>query len=206
MYITYTKLWKLLLERGMTRTDLMNLTGLSSRVMAKLTRDETVTTDTVARICAALQCDVGDIMAYTAETALSPYQYFRRFGEKIAENEQIETFTFTVNSQKFVVHATRSSADKHTLIHCRENGTVYWEQLYPLGGGISSPSRTEHVLIKPQGTPGEITVLLIKGRPGMITGLDEGIFTASRSPLRRADGVFVMSEPAFKLFVPPTQV
>ena len=54
MYIAYSKLWKLLIDKGISKTDLMELTGMSSRVLAKLSKNETVTTDTVARICSAL--------------------------------------------------------------------------------------------------------------------------------------------------------
>ena len=63
MYINYANLWKLLAEKELTKSDLMTLTGLSSRVIAKLAKNETVTTDTVAKICTALSCDVGEIMA-----------------------------------------------------------------------------------------------------------------------------------------------
>ena len=62
MYIDYSNLWKLLIDKGMTKSDLIELTGISSRVLAKLSKNETVTTDTIARICTALNCDVGDIV------------------------------------------------------------------------------------------------------------------------------------------------
>jgi DNA (cytosine-5)-methyltransferase 1 len=63
----YSKLWKLLIDKGMSKTDLLSLTGISSRVLAKLSKNETVTTDTLARICAALECNVGDIMDATKQ-------------------------------------------------------------------------------------------------------------------------------------------
>ena len=45
MYIDYSKLWKLLIDKGMSKTDLLNLTGISSRVLAKLSKNQTVTTE-----------------------------------------------------------------------------------------------------------------------------------------------------------------
>ena len=67
MYISYSNLWKLLAEKELSKSDLMELTGLSSRVIAKLAKNQTVTTDTIAKICSALSCNVGDIMDATKE-------------------------------------------------------------------------------------------------------------------------------------------
>ena len=50
MYIDYSNLWKLMAEKGLSKSDLMELTGLSSRIIAKIAKNETVTTDTIARI------------------------------------------------------------------------------------------------------------------------------------------------------------
>ena len=60
MEISYNKLWKLLIDKGMNKTDLRFLAHLSSGTMAKLGKNENVTTD--VRICSALDCDLTDIM------------------------------------------------------------------------------------------------------------------------------------------------
>ena len=62
MSVCYNKLWKLMIDRKMKKKDLIALSGISRSTVAKLTRDENVNTDVLARICKALQCDVGDIM------------------------------------------------------------------------------------------------------------------------------------------------
>jgi len=80
MYISYLNLWKLLAEKELSKSDLIELTGLSSRVIAKLAKNETVTTDTIAKICTALSCNVGDIMECSNENTLSLYNYSRTFG------------------------------------------------------------------------------------------------------------------------------
>lgn len=199
MYIDYSKLWKLLIDKNITKTDLLELTGISSRVLAKLSKNETVTTDTIARICSALNCDVSSIMECVAEDKMTIYNHYRQFGETIDESELYKTVSFSAKGQKFVVYASKKSATKATHIHCKNNQTVYWEQLYILGG-MSGPQHEEYVFIKPKRKNDEIVIVLIKGKPGIITGLDEGIFISSRNKLKTKNDIYVMSESAFKLF------
>lgn len=61
MKMSYKKLWKLLIDRDMKRTDLRKVAGISSSSLAKLGKDENVTTDVLLRICAALECNLNDI-------------------------------------------------------------------------------------------------------------------------------------------------
>ena len=68
MSVCYNKLWKLMIDRKMKKKDLIALSGISRSTVAKLTRDENVNTEVLARICKALQCDVGDIMEMIDET------------------------------------------------------------------------------------------------------------------------------------------
>ena len=70
MIMDYSNLWKLLAEKGLSKSDLMELTGLSSRIIAKLNNNKTVTTDTIAKICAALSCDVGDVVVIKGRPAM----------------------------------------------------------------------------------------------------------------------------------------
>ena len=66
--ISYNKLWKLLIDRGMTKSELRKLVGIGSSSLAKLGKNEPVSMNTVLRICQKLNCDVGDIME-VAESA-----------------------------------------------------------------------------------------------------------------------------------------
>jgi len=61
MYISYKKLWKLLIDRDMLKKDLCDLAGISSASMAKLGKNENINTDILVRICVALHCDLSDI-------------------------------------------------------------------------------------------------------------------------------------------------
>lgn len=64
MEISYNKLWKLLIDKDMNKTDLRSLAHLSSGTIAKLGKNENVTTDVLVRICSALECDLSDIMEF----------------------------------------------------------------------------------------------------------------------------------------------
>ncbi len=61
-FISYNKLWKLLIDKNMNRQDLRNATGISAASIAKLGKGENVTTAVLLKICDALDCDVGEIM------------------------------------------------------------------------------------------------------------------------------------------------
>ena len=62
MGISYNKLWKLLIDKKMTKTDLRRLSGISTASVAKLGRGENITTDILVKICQSLNCDIYDIM------------------------------------------------------------------------------------------------------------------------------------------------
>ena len=62
MSLSYKKLWKQLIDRDMTRTDLRQATGISSSTFARLSRGDYVASSVIDRICQELNCDVGDVM------------------------------------------------------------------------------------------------------------------------------------------------
>ena len=62
MKMSYKKLWKLLIDRNMKKTELRQAAGISSSSLAKLGKDENVTTAVLLKICDVLQCDITDIM------------------------------------------------------------------------------------------------------------------------------------------------
>ena len=59
---SYTKLWKLLLDKKMLKKDLIAATGINSSTMAKLGKDLPVSMEVLGRICIALDCNIGDIV------------------------------------------------------------------------------------------------------------------------------------------------
>ena len=65
MAISYNKLWKMLIDKGMNKRDLQKASGVSAASIAKLGKGENITTDVLLKICKALDCDVTDIMERT---------------------------------------------------------------------------------------------------------------------------------------------
>ena len=62
MQVDYKKLWIRLIEKGIkNETDLIPLAGISTNILAKLNKGEYVSMNSLAKICRALNCDIGDI-------------------------------------------------------------------------------------------------------------------------------------------------
>lgn len=68
MSVSYDKLWKLLIDKKMNRTDLKEMAGISFNVLAKMRRGETVSLESLHKICIVLNCNIGDIMEFVNET------------------------------------------------------------------------------------------------------------------------------------------
>ena len=64
MAVSYNNLWKLLIDRKVNKSTLCKRTGISSSTMAKLTREEYVALPVLEKICAELECNIGDIMEF----------------------------------------------------------------------------------------------------------------------------------------------
>ena len=64
MAISYNKLWKLLIDKNMKKKDLKEKADISQNVMARLGKGQTVAMESMAKICAVLQCDIGDVMEF----------------------------------------------------------------------------------------------------------------------------------------------
>ena len=62
MKVSYKKLWKLLVDLGMSKADLRKATGLATGTMTKLRKDEDISMDAIKRICKVCKCDIGDMM------------------------------------------------------------------------------------------------------------------------------------------------
>ena len=62
MAISYNRLWKLLIDKKMTKTELRLAADISTTTLAKLGKDETVSMDVMLRICKVLNCGIEDIV------------------------------------------------------------------------------------------------------------------------------------------------
>lgn len=69
MALSYNRMWKLLIDKKMSKADLRKAADIAPNTMTKLRRDEAVNLAILGRICDVLDCDFGDIMEYKKEHA-----------------------------------------------------------------------------------------------------------------------------------------
>jgi len=67
MSFNYKPLWKLLIDKDMSKKELMNKTGISKSTMDKMSRGEYISLEIIDRICNYFECDVSDILMHTNE-------------------------------------------------------------------------------------------------------------------------------------------
>lgn len=64
MAVSYNNLWKLLIDRKLKRTELIDICSISSNVLAKLGKDEPVSMESLEKICVALNCNIEDVVQF----------------------------------------------------------------------------------------------------------------------------------------------
>lgn len=67
MAISYNKLWKLLVDKKMSKADLRKAAGIAPNTMTRLRRDEEVTLAVLNKICSTLEVDIGDIIEFVSD-------------------------------------------------------------------------------------------------------------------------------------------
>ena len=199
MYVSYEKLWKLLVEKRLTKSDLCQMTGISTRTVAKLVKNQSVTTDTLLRLCEVLDCELSDILEISKEApTMTVYDAYKQHATLISEDEYCRLHALEYNGKQLLIKEVKKSANRRVVIHCQENGTVVWEALYPAGHTVLQEKTVISDLSFIEN--GKVCVLLIGGTCVGITGLDEGRFLSPSRPYE--DGkLYVMSKAKWKLFV-----
>ncbi len=197
MYISYSNLWKLLIDKGMTKTELMELSGISSRTLSKLSKNKTVTTETLLNICSALGCDIGEIVQVCRdEEKLSLYQAFKRYAQRIQKEDLCTVYSLNINEREYIIKKTNKKASKRTIIHC-DGENIFWEQLYPL---YNSPAREKTLISKRSfGKRDTTNIFLIEGTPLQIRGLDENGFVSCKQKCKSVDDLYVLTMAEFKI-------
>lgn len=71
MSVTYSKLWKLLIDKKMTKTDLRHQINIGTSTLAKMGKDQVVSMDIILKICQVLDCDISDIMDVVKEEGIT---------------------------------------------------------------------------------------------------------------------------------------
>ncbi|MBQ7363097.1 MAG: hypothetical protein IJW48_01460 [Clostridia bacterium] len=112
--------------------------------------------------------------------------------------EYFDLYQFEYKEQNVNLYISHKRARKSTYIHCTESGDIIWEQLYPFGG-MSRSAREKKYVLKPKCDKTAITVIVIRGKPGNIIGLDNGIFKSHLSASKTYN-FYLMTEKVFRVF------
>ena len=67
MSVSYDKLWKLLIDKKMNRTELKDAAGISFNVLAKMGKNEFISMESLYKICSTLQCNISDVVDFELE-------------------------------------------------------------------------------------------------------------------------------------------
>lgn len=106
--------------------------------------------------------------------------------------DYFDLYNLKLNDTSVNLYVSRKRATKATHIYCIESGDIMWEQFYPFGG-MSRPSREKKYALKPVCDKNAITVVIIRGTPSNITGLDNGIFKSHLATPEK-NTVYLMTE------------
>lgn len=69
MAISYNRLWKQLIDHGWSKTDMIHRANISTNVLARLSKGDPVSMDSMEKICTVLGCNIGDVMEFIPEQA-----------------------------------------------------------------------------------------------------------------------------------------
>ncbi|MBQ9210209.1 MAG: helix-turn-helix transcriptional regulator [Clostridia bacterium] len=72
MSVRYNPLWKMLIDRKMTRSEMRIGAGISTRVLARMGKDEDVSTEVLSKICTFLHCELNDIIELVPDEEKTP--------------------------------------------------------------------------------------------------------------------------------------
>lgn len=200
MYITYEKLWKLLVDKHLTKTDLLSLCGISSRTLSKLSKNENVNSDTLLKICEALDCGIADIMEVRrGEAERSIYDTFAAEKKLVGSDEICNTYEFSYRGRRVLLKKTKKRANKYSIIGCGPT-SLTWTQI-TMVGKMQVPENTP-ITFDGLLEPDVIGIIVISGKPNHIKDLDDGVCVSGIGTPRGKRFVYVMSEARFKLFAP----
>lgn len=64
MSVSYKKLWKILIDKNLKKTDLIKEAGVTSNIIARMGNNQYIAMESLEKICKALKCDIGDIVSF----------------------------------------------------------------------------------------------------------------------------------------------
>lgn len=75
MSVSYSRLWKLLIDKNMNKSQLRDAAGISTNAVAKLGRNEAVSLDTLEKVCCALNCNIEDVLEFIKVSEVFPHDH-----------------------------------------------------------------------------------------------------------------------------------
>lgn len=72
MAVNYNKLWKLMIDKSINKTELTHLAGITTNAMAKLGRNEDVKVRVLEKLCTTLDCKLDDIVEFVPDSEAAP--------------------------------------------------------------------------------------------------------------------------------------
>ena len=75
MSVSYSRLWKLLIDKNMNKSQLRDAAGISTNAVAKLGRNEAVSLDTLEKVCCALDCNIEDVLEFVKVSEVFPHDH-----------------------------------------------------------------------------------------------------------------------------------
>lgn len=67
MQVSYNKLWKLMIDKGMNKGELRTLTGMGTNTLAKLSKNQVVSMEVLMKMCEKLDCDISDVCEFVRD-------------------------------------------------------------------------------------------------------------------------------------------
>ena len=64
MEVNYNKLWKQMIDKGMKKSELRELTGIGTNTLAKLNKNQPVSMEVLMKLCEKLECDISDVCEF----------------------------------------------------------------------------------------------------------------------------------------------
>ncbi len=67
MKISYNNLWKLMIDKGLNKSELREITGIGTNTLAKLSKNQPVSMEVLMKVCEKLDCDLTDVCKFIKE-------------------------------------------------------------------------------------------------------------------------------------------
>ena len=103
------------------------------------------------------------------------FKALKRRAQKDLSADRVGLIKFECDGKKYEIYYTRKRANRYSIIHCKNN-TVEWEQFPILPRIAGRRYGIQEPIISLSPTKECIRIIVILGKPNVITGLDEGIF------------------------------